>query len=82
VREPNEWDIVRLPGARLIPVNSVTGRAAELSTADEIVVYCKGGVRSARAVDALHQLGFRKLWNLKGGIDAWAQEIDPSLPRY
>jgi adenylyltransferase/sulfurtransferase len=82
VREPNEWDIVRLPGARLIPVNSVTGRAGELSTADEIVVYCKGGVRSARAVDALRQLGFRKLWNLKGGIDAWAREIDPSLPRY
>jgi molybdopterin/thiamine biosynthesis adenylyltransferase/rhodanese-related sulfurtransferase/molybdopterin converting factor small subunit len=82
VREPNEWNIVRLPGARFIPVNSVTQRAAELSTADEIVVYCKGGVRSARAVDTLRGLGFRKLWNLKGGITAWAEEIDPSLPRY
>ncbi|MFL5731667.1 MAG: molybdopterin-synthase adenylyltransferase MoeB [Chloroflexia bacterium] len=82
VREPNEWEIARLEGARLIPVNSVTQHASELSTADEIVVYCKAGVRSARAVNALRELGFRKLWNLKGGIDAWTQEIDPSLPRY
>jgi len=82
VREPNEWNIVRLPGARFIPVNSVTQRAGELSTADEIVVYCKAVVRSARAVDNLRQLGFRKLWNLKGGINAWAEEIDPTLPKY
>ncbi len=82
VREKNEWDIVHLPGARLIPVNSVVERASELSTADEIVVYCKGGTRSARAVNALRQLGFRKLWNLRGGIDAWTREVDPSLPRY
>jgi molybdopterin/thiamine biosynthesis adenylyltransferase/rhodanese-related sulfurtransferase/molybdopterin converting factor small subunit len=82
VREQNEWDIVRLPGARFLPVNSVTARAAELSTADEIVVYCKGGTRSARAVESLRQLGFRKLWNLRGGINAWAEQIDPSLPRY
>jgi adenylyltransferase/sulfurtransferase len=82
VREPNEWEIARLEGAKLVPVNSVTERASELSTADEIVVYCKGGVRSARAVNALRQLGFRKLWNLKGGIDAWTEQVDPSLPRY
>ena len=82
VREQNEWQIVRLDGAKLIPVNSVTERANELSTADEIVVYCKSGVRSARAVNTLRQLGFRKLWNLKGGITAWAEEVDPSLPRY
>ncbi len=82
VREPNEWDIVRLDGAKLIPVNKVTERANELSTADEIVVYCKSGIRSTRAVHELRQLGFRKLWNLKGGINAWAEEVDPSLPRY
>jgi adenylyltransferase/sulfurtransferase len=82
VREPHEWDIVHLDGAQLIPVNNVTGRAGELSTADEIVVYCKGGTRSARAVSALRDLGFRKLWNLKGGINAWAEDVDPSLPRY
>ena len=82
VREQNEWDIAHLEGAQLVPVNSVAERANELSTADEIVVYCKGGVRSARAVNTLRQFGFRKLWNLKGGIDAWAREVDPSLPRY
>jgi adenylyltransferase/sulfurtransferase len=82
VREPHEWDIAHLDGATLIPVNSVTARANELSTADEIVVYCKSGVRSARAVIQLRQLGFRKLWNLKGGINAWAEDVDPSVPTY
>ncbi len=82
VREPNEWNIVHLEGAKLIPVNTVTQHANELSTADEIVLYCKGGVRSARALNELRQLGFRKLLNLRGGITAWAEEVDPSLPRY
>jgi adenylyltransferase/sulfurtransferase len=82
VREPNEWEITHLNGARLIPVNSVAQRAHELSTADEIVLYCKGGVRSARALNELRQLGFRKLLNLRGGINAWADEVDPSVPRY
>jgi adenylyltransferase/sulfurtransferase len=82
VREQGEWDLVRLPGAKHIPVNNVTERAGELSTADEIVLYCKTGVRSARALNTLRQLGFRKLWNLSGGITGWAQEIDRSMPRY
>ncbi len=82
VREPNEWDVVHMEGAKLIPVNQVTGRANELSTADEIVVYCKTGARSAHAVNELRGLGFRKLHNLAGGITAWAEEVDPSLPRY
>ncbi|MEO6457065.1 MAG: molybdopterin-synthase adenylyltransferase MoeB [Chloroflexia bacterium] len=82
VREPNEWEITHLNGARLIPVNSVAQRAHELSTADELVLYCKGGVRSARALNELRQLGFRKLLNLRGGINAWADEVDPSVPRY
>jgi adenylyltransferase/sulfurtransferase len=82
VREANEWDIAHLPGAKLVPVNSVTERANELSTADEIVLYCRSGVRSARALNALRDLGFRKLWNLRGGILAWSEEVDPSVPRY
>lgn len=82
VREPNEWELGRIEGARLIPVNSVTAHAGELSTADEIVLYCRSGVRSARALQSLRELGFRKLWNLHGGILAWANEIDPSLPQY
>ncbi|MDQ3706334.1 MAG: molybdopterin-synthase adenylyltransferase MoeB, partial [Chloroflexota bacterium] len=82
VREPHEWNIAHLEGAKLIPVNQVTAHVHELSTADEMVVYCKGGTRSARAVNELRQLGFRKLWNLRGGINAWAEEVDPSLPRY
>jgi adenylyltransferase/sulfurtransferase len=82
VREPAEWRIGTIKGARLIPVNSVVARASELSTADEIVLYCKSGIRSARALHALRQLGFRKLWNLQGGINAWATEVDRSIPRY
>ena len=82
VREPNEWQIARIDGARLIPVNSVMEHASELSTADEIVLFCKSGVRSARALNTLRQLGFRKLYNLKGGIIGWANEVDPTLPRY
>lgn len=82
VREPHEWDIVHLNGAKLIPVNQIAQHANELSTADEIVLYCKTGVRSARALAQLQQLGFRKLWNLKGGIVGWAETIDRSLPRY
>jgi adenylyltransferase/sulfurtransferase len=82
VREPNEWQIAHIEGARLIPVNSITARAGELSTADEIVLFCRSGVRSARALQTLRELGFRRLWNLHGGILAWAQEVDPSLPQY
>ncbi|HET8907639.1 MAG TPA: molybdopterin-synthase adenylyltransferase MoeB [Ktedonobacterales bacterium] len=82
VREPNEWEIGRIEGATLIPVNSVTARASELSTADDIVLYCRSGVRSARALASLRELGFRKLWNLRGGILAWANDVDPSLPQY
>ncbi|HET7075883.1 MAG TPA: molybdopterin-synthase adenylyltransferase MoeB [Chloroflexia bacterium] len=82
VREPHEWDIAHLEGAKLIPVGQVQARAGELNTADDIVVYCKGGTRSARAVQELRGLGFRKLKNLKGGINAWSQDVDPSVPLY
>ena len=82
VREPNEWNIAHLDGAKLLPVNSITQRASELDTASEMVIYCKTGIRSARALNELRGLGFRKLWNLKGGITAWAEEVDSSMPVY
>jgi len=82
VREPREFEIARLPDARLIPLGELAGRANELDTADEIVIFCKGGMRSAKAVSILRQLGFRKLQSVRGGISAWSQEIDPAVPRY
>jgi len=82
VREPHEWDIVHFPNARLIPRGDLPERIHELDTADEIVVHCKTGVRSAQALAFLRQAGFRKVKNLRGGIDAWARDIDPSMPRY
>ena len=82
VREPMEYEINRLQGSVLMPVAQVPGRVSELSTADDIVVYCKSGVRSARITNFLRELGFRKVKNLEGGIDAWADAIDPEMPRY
>jgi len=82
VREPMEWEIARLDKAVLMPVAHVPSRVNELSTADDIVVYCKTGVRSARITNFLRELGFRKVKNLVGGIDAWAEFIDPEMPRY
>ncbi len=82
VREPLEWEINRLQGAVLMPVAQVPNRVNELSTADDIVVYCKTGARSARVTNFLREMGFRKVKNLEGGIDAWANEIDPEMPRY
>ena len=82
VREPSEYEIAQIPGARLIPLGDVAVRANELDTADDIVVHCRSGVRSAKAIQVLKQLGFKKLTNVKGGILAWSDEIDPSVPKY
>lgn len=82
VREPHELEISRLPGAVLIPLGELASRLHELNTADEIVLVCKSGTRSARALEVLHSAGFRKIKNLKGGINAWAREVDPSQPIY
>jgi adenylyltransferase/sulfurtransferase len=82
VREPHELEISRLPGAELIPLGQLAARMSELDSAQEIVLMCKAGTRSARALEVLHSAGFRKIKNLKGGINAWAREIDPSLPVY
>jgi adenylyltransferase/sulfurtransferase len=82
VREPQEWEINRLEGAKFIPVNELPSRVSELSTADEIVVYCKGGQRSSYAVRFLRDIGFKKVKNLTGGIIEWVLKVDPSMMRY
>ena len=82
VREPQEYAISQLPGSVGIPLGTLPMNVNRLSTADDIVVYCRTGVRSARAVQFLMSTGFRRVWNLAGGIDRWAVEIDPIVPRY
>jgi adenylyltransferase/sulfurtransferase len=82
VREPHEYQICRIPHAKLIPLAEVPKRVNELSTADEIVVHCKMGGRSAKAVEFLKQSGFRKVKNMRGGILAWSDKVDPTVPKY
>lgn len=82
VREPHELEISALPNAVNIPLGQLASRLSELNSADEMVVFCKGGTRSARALELLASAGFRKVKNLKGGINSWAREVDPSLPIY
>jgi adenylyltransferase/sulfurtransferase len=81
VREPHEYQICNLSG-HLIPLGEVPRRANELDSSREIVVHCRSGKRSAEAVDFLRKAGFRKIWNLKGGILAWSDQVDPSVPKY
>ena len=82
VREPSEYDIVHLEAARLIPLNTLPDHIDSLPQDQEIVVYCHHGQRSLYAVAYLQQNGFTDAKNLIGGIDQWAVEIDPTLPRY
>ncbi|HAV76311.1 MAG TPA: molybdenum cofactor biosynthesis protein MoeB [Anaerolineae bacterium] len=82
VREPHELQISALPNAVNIPLGELAGRLSELDSADEMIVFCKGGTRSARALELLASAGFKKIKNLKGGINAWANEVDTSLPLY
>jgi adenylyltransferase/sulfurtransferase len=82
VREPHELQISNLDGAAVIPLGQLASRLSELDSAEEMVVFCKAGTRSARALELLVSAGFRKVKNLKGGINAWAKDVDPSLPLY
>jgi len=82
VREPHEIEICALSGSMRVPLGELTENLHRLSTADEIVVHCRSGSRSAKAVAQLKQAGFRKVRNLAGGILAWADRIDPSVPKY
>src|SRR3990170_3429441 len=80
VRETHEYQICNLQG-HLIPLGELTRRVHELDSSREIVAHCRSGKRSADAVQFLLQAGFRKIWNLKGGILAWSDEVDPSMPK-
>jgi len=83
VREPHEFEIARIPTAKLIPLGEVVNRICEIKGAKTTVVQCKGGVRSAKAIQILKDAGFEgRLINLKGGIGAWSDQVDPGVPRY
>jgi len=82
VREQNEYDLCHINGSRLIPLGQIRSRVNELSLYNEYVFYCHTGKRRGWVVNFVRQLGFKKVKNLKGGIDAWAEEIDRSMPRY
>lgn len=83
VREPHEVEICQIPGtSKLIPVGSLAERIGEIATTEPIVVYCRSGVRSAKAFDQLRAAGFENVRNLKGGILAWSRDVDPTLPQY
>jgi adenylyltransferase/sulfurtransferase len=81
VREPHEYEVANI-GARLIPLNELPERLVELDRDEPLAVHCKTGGRSARAVKLLRDAGFQNVYNVKGGIDAWSEEIDPSVPKY
>jgi adenylyltransferase/sulfurtransferase len=84
VREPHEWQIANLEeyGSRLIPLGQVADRLGEINPEDDIVLHCKMGGRSAKAYETLKKAGFKKIKNLKGGITAWADQVDRSMPKY
>ena len=82
VREPFEHQLCRIEGSKLIPLSQLRTRAGELDKSAEIVVYCHVGARSAKATEFLSTLGFSKVRNLKGGIRAWSEDVDPRVPIY
>ena len=82
VREPHEWEIARIPGARLVPLGTLAEVLPTLDPAREIVVHCKGGSRSAKAVRQMQAAGFTRVWNLAGGISRWSDEVDASVAKY
>jgi adenylyltransferase/sulfurtransferase len=83
VREVKEYEVARIPNSTHIPLGEVLSRMSEIDPSRETVVHCKMGGRSARAIEALTRAGFSgKLMNLKGGITAWSNEVDPTVPKY
>ena len=82
VREPHEYEIARIEGARLVPLRELPRRLGELDGHADIVTHCHHGVRSMKALEILKGAGFAKVRSLKGGIDAWSVNVDPSVPRY
>lgn len=83
VRQPDENAFAKIPGAKLIPLGDVIRRMGEIDPAKETVIHCKMGGRSAKAIEVLKQAGFAgELKNLKGGITAWSNDVDPKVPKY
>lgn len=82
VREPDEHQYCRIEGAQLKPLGDIATWAAGLDPQAEIVFQCHSGSRSAQATAYLQSLGFKHVYNLRGGIDAWSALVDPSVPRY
>ena len=83
VRQPHENAFAKIEGAKLIPLGEILSRVSELDETRETVIHCKMGGRSAQAVEALQRAGFKgSLKNLKGGITAWSNEVDPTVPKY
>jgi adenylyltransferase/sulfurtransferase len=83
VREENEYNYAKIPNAKLIPIGQILDRMDELDPSRETVLHCHAGGRSARAIEALKQAGYKgELSNLKGGITAWSDEVDPNVPKY
>ena len=82
VRNPMEYEICHIEGSYLIPLDQLLNRLNELDSARDIVVHCRSGGRSATAIKMMQEMGFQKLRNLEGGILAWAEEVDPSVPKY
>ena len=83
VRQPDEHAFARIEGAKLIPLGEIARRAGEIDPSRETVIHCKAGGRSAQAIEALQKSGFTgELKNLKGGITAWSNDVDPKVPKY
>ncbi|MHB1224494.1 MAG: molybdopterin-synthase adenylyltransferase MoeB [Gemmatimonadaceae bacterium] len=82
VREPHEWEIAHIDGARLIPLGTLAGSLSSLDPATDLVVHCKSGARSATAVRQLREAGFTHVSSLAGGILRWSDDVDPSVPKY
>ena len=82
VREPSEFQFAKIPGAVLIPLGEIERRYEELPEDKEIILQCRSGMRSAQALGFLQAKGYTKLANLKGGILAWSDTVDPTVPKY
>ena len=83
VRQPEEYAFAKIEGAKLIPLGELPSRVSEIDATREVIFQCKSGVRSARAVEFLQQTGFQgSVKNLRGGITAWSNEVDPKVPKY
>lgn len=83
VRQPDEFAFAKIEGAKLIPLGEIVKRMDELDDSREAIIHCKAGGRSAQAIQALQRAGYKgELKNMRGGITAWSNEVDPKVPKY